>query len=618
MLSNDKSIIIPNPISLRSINPIYLNSRRNLLQIIKSLNSKQYFSSQTYFTAVLYIDYYFLINNTNRSYKFSDLLLIALCALILSAKYFEIDSHIPDIKKFIYILTHITKHRYTFTLNEVLKGEVFLLKSLQYKLQYHSIYSYTLFYFCHGIIYNNDPFLVKHKLNDSSNENALNKLLEKIYVNARELMDFIIHQSNFIFIGNDCHLGAVAILVKILSVVKGTTTNESADLFNKVYNVDIKGKRFKSILHLIEEQYMKMQVMKEKIRKSKVDSSNSNNSYLKVELQHSEKRKGGNDCNESMLMSMVPELRETTQCEGDKIFMKLLEEDVLFFNTENEDNNGKKHKRALSVSCESSLTKIVFNDSNTNLTSYKYNKESFNVFPNILIDDNNNSNNKEDSISTSENVRKNGKSFTFTYDINEFKNHIAKYKKVCNNKKKNSHNKTTYPSNHNINKYQHNYNNTNMNYLNYNDNNCNNNINDIYRNNCYYYQQLQHNTIIINNNIHINNYSNFNNSNYPYSNYVNMQMPLMNNNNVHKHNNQMIYLNNNFIPNQHNNNSYFTPSLQQQPLYYQNNNFYQQQQQQQPSFQKNINFNHKFNPYSTLNNNNNPYNQPTNYFYNNH
>ena len=500
-------------------------------------------------------------------------------------------------------------------MNEVLKGEVLLLQSLQYKLQYHSIYSYTLFYFCHGIIYNNDPFLIKHKLNKPTNESALNKLLEKIYVNARELMDFIIHQSNFIFIGNDCHLGAVAILVKVLSVIKGTNANDTVNMFSKVYNVDIKGMRFNSILQLIEKQYMKMQVMKVKIRKNNVDSS-SNNAYLKVELQQNEKRKGGNDCNESMLMSMVPELRETNQCEGDKIFMKLLEEDVLFFNTEHEGNDGKKHKRALSVSCESSLTKIVFNDSNTNLTSYKYNKESYNVFSEVLMDDNNNSNSKEDSVSVSanENVRKNGKSFTYNYDINEFKNHIAKYKKVCNNKKKGSDIETILPT-PNINNQQlnekecqHNYK-TNMNCLNYVDNNCNSNINDIYRNNCY--QQSQHNTIIINNNIHINNYSNYNNSNYP--NYVNMQIPLMNSNNVYnKYNNQTIYLNNNFIPNQHNN-PYFAPSFPQQPLYYQNNHLYQQQ----PPFHMNINLIHKFNPYS-LNNKSNPYNHPPHHYYNNH
>ena len=84
-------------------------------------------------------------------------------------------------------------------------------------------------------------------------------MLEKICVNARILMDFIIHQSDFVFIGNDYHLGAVAMLVEVLSVIKGIHASDSVDLFRKVYNVNIKGIMFKSFLQLIEEQYMKME-----------------------------------------------------------------------------------------------------------------------------------------------------------------------------------------------------------------------------------------------------------------------------------------------------------------------------------------------------------------------
>ena len=89
MLKNDN--IIPNQNSHTLINPAYLQVRCKLLQTIKLLTNKQNFSSRTYFTAILYMDYYFFINNTNSSYKNSDYFLIALCALILSAKYFEID-----------------------------------------------------------------------------------------------------------------------------------------------------------------------------------------------------------------------------------------------------------------------------------------------------------------------------------------------------------------------------------------------------------------------------------------------------------------------------------------------------------------------------------------------
>ena len=96
-------------------------------------SQKMDFSSQTFFSAILYLDKIFSRESTENIQRLSEFILYGLSCLIISAKYSENDPNVPDLKKFISSLSAVTKFRYRFDVIEVCKGEIFCLKNLDYK-----------------------------------------------------------------------------------------------------------------------------------------------------------------------------------------------------------------------------------------------------------------------------------------------------------------------------------------------------------------------------------------------------------------------------------------------------------------------------------------------------
>ena len=71
-----------------------------------------------------------------------DIYMICLACLIIATKYNENDPHVPNIISFITLLSYYSYNKYKYELNDLSKAEVIVLRLLEYKLNYFSIYHY--------------------------------------------------------------------------------------------------------------------------------------------------------------------------------------------------------------------------------------------------------------------------------------------------------------------------------------------------------------------------------------------------------------------------------------------------------------------------------------------
>ena len=91
----------------------------------------------------------------------NDYYLYSLCCLIIASKFNENDPHIPDINSYIKVCSNMTKYQCILNLEDIRKGEVYILNLLQFKLNFYSIYHFIVFFFTHGIILENTLFRIQ-------------------------------------------------------------------------------------------------------------------------------------------------------------------------------------------------------------------------------------------------------------------------------------------------------------------------------------------------------------------------------------------------------------------------------------------------------------------------
>ena len=198
----------------------YKERRGYLLYLIRNINSKLDFNSQTFFLALYLMDKIFscekfTIENEN------DYILYSLCCLIIASKFNENDPHIPDINSYIKVCSNMTKYQCILNLEDIRKGEVYILNLLQFKLNFYSIYHFIVFFFAHGIIL------------DNGNIFARKKSLEKIYILSRELLDNLMEDtSNYelVNINNNYIIAAVILTFSIEKLLSITLDNEKENI----------------------------------------------------------------------------------------------------------------------------------------------------------------------------------------------------------------------------------------------------------------------------------------------------------------------------------------------------------------------------------------------------
>lgn len=287
-------------------NNIYLQNRSFLMKLLKAINTKFCFTSNTYFTAVYFMD--FILYQNIRTDKFNDLLVIALSSLIIAGKFIENESLFPSISDFIDLVSVLTHYKYQLSCDNLHKGELFVLKSLNYQLKRYSIYHFIYFFFTHGVL-----------INDNFNYNALTKedtstqrLLEKIYSLSRVLLDLFIEGNPFCF-GSDCYLTAISILRKAIDVsTKESNFNKvSFDVFKEIYNInDINENQYSKISNIVNYIY-------NEIQNKKINNKSSNSSPVNQQKKTIKELKRSSS---SPIMNNIPkllnsEVNSIRQCE---------------------------------------------------------------------------------------------------------------------------------------------------------------------------------------------------------------------------------------------------------------------------------------------------------------
>ena len=178
---------------LSSIDKNYLILRRSLISMISKISNKMGFKSQTYFLAVYYLDFIFSKENNFKS----DYGLIALACLVIASKYTENLPCRPIFRFFISLYnSNLTDNESKITKDDLFKYEILICKTLEYKLNYYTIYDFNFFFFGNGIIKIeqlkeiNDTMIKNIDVNNSAD---IKKVLIKIYEKSRFYLNMIIN-----------------------------------------------------------------------------------------------------------------------------------------------------------------------------------------------------------------------------------------------------------------------------------------------------------------------------------------------------------------------------------------------------------------------------------------
>ena len=210
----------------------------------------------TFFSTIQILDKLFIGNK--ESFSIENLYEIAIAALYLSSKFNEIN--IPKKKDILDSYYILNNKNYTNKFIDLY--EILILKILDYKLNYTSVYDYIMFFFDNYQIffynYLSNKLFNKEKLLNLIKENLL-KFIKKFYkFNSLFLAIYLIKLSFQILYHNECNF--VDCIEKILKI--NIKNSEEFYLINKKFN-EIKNEEilYKRNLILFNYQQQQFQLM---------------------------------------------------------------------------------------------------------------------------------------------------------------------------------------------------------------------------------------------------------------------------------------------------------------------------------------------------------------------
>ena len=167
----------------------YIHHRKNIFNVLHKIMIKMGFKSQVFFLSANYLDIIFSSKNTSKMKL--NIYTFALSCFCLAAKFCEMDPIVPQLQYFIKIYYNIMgyKIKNPITLQDLKYAEVYILKILNYKLNYYTIYDFNSFLFLHGVL--------RSQLNNN-NYNA-KQIIEKIYKKSRYYLDVTLVNTKLCF-----------------------------------------------------------------------------------------------------------------------------------------------------------------------------------------------------------------------------------------------------------------------------------------------------------------------------------------------------------------------------------------------------------------------------------
>ena len=257
------------PISSQpNINKAFLKIRNDIINLVHKISKKMGFKSQTFFLSIYYLDIILLENKTLATTNFN---LLGLSCLIVASKYCENDPMVPPLENFLNYYNKYNSSEKRIKLDELFEMEVKVLKYLNYKMNYVSIYDFNLFFFNFGIIkkqqikdiINNNVNLNNNNKNNksdiSSNEddndclydsNYIKRVLEKIYKKSRAYLELVILNDKICFKYNVLLLSIYIMKKSIEDIILKEYKLKNKDFYlNKRQIIKKTDVYFKEIMH---------------------------------------------------------------------------------------------------------------------------------------------------------------------------------------------------------------------------------------------------------------------------------------------------------------------------------------------------------------------------------
>jgi hypothetical protein len=247
-------------------NKLYFSRRKELKNLMKSINSHLDNNSQSYFLTLYYMDLIFTNPNLERVFfshfstwinyttyndiQMNNYVLLSLACLVVASKFNENDPHIPTMSSFIRLLYEYSKKKYIYNLESLFLAELVVVKLLKYKLNYYTIYHHLIFFFTHGIVFKKT--IEKSVLSKKYSEM---KILEKIYILSRELLDVIIDSDkNYdLFVGKNNYIVVVEIFLWSIEKILRIKIKDDENIFKLIFNINIPQAKHKEIYGIFEK-----------------------------------------------------------------------------------------------------------------------------------------------------------------------------------------------------------------------------------------------------------------------------------------------------------------------------------------------------------------------------
>jgi len=269
--------------SQSNIDKEYLYHRKNIFNILHKITNKMGFKSQVFYLSANYLD---IIFSSKKIIKYEfNIYTLALACFCLSAKFCEIDPIVPQLNYFIKIYYNIIgyKIKNPISLQDLKYAEVYILKLLNYKLNYYTIYDFNSFLFIHGLI----------QSQQKNNNCSPRQIMEKIYKKSRYYLDLILINTKLCFKYNTLFISIFILERSIKEVVNKKNKNICfKEIMKNMFNINYED----------DEQYQRL-IMDEEIEKmfgkNGKDKNKDNNVYNITNKKFEEK----NECNDSDLFN---------------------------------------------------------------------------------------------------------------------------------------------------------------------------------------------------------------------------------------------------------------------------------------------------------------------------
>ena len=269
--------------SQSNIDKEYLYHRKNIFNILHKITNKMGFKSQVFYLSANYLD---IIFSSKKIIKYEfNIYALALACFCLSAKFCEIDPIVPQLNYFIKIYYNIIgyKIKNPISLQDLKYAEVYILKLLNYKLNYYTIYDFNSFLFIHGLI----------QSQQKNNNCSPRQIMEKIYKKSRYYLDLILINTKLCFKYNTLFISIFILERSIKEVVNKKNKNICfKEIMKNMFNINYED----------DEQYQRL-IMDEEIEKifgkNGKDKNKDNNVYNITNKKFEEK----NECNDSDLFN---------------------------------------------------------------------------------------------------------------------------------------------------------------------------------------------------------------------------------------------------------------------------------------------------------------------------